>query len=164
MKVLLISDNKENLEILNYELCKNGYDTIIYHWLLKALDNIEEISPDFCIVSVPDYPRHWKILAQFVKNESLRTPCKVILFSSDKLSDEENKKAEELGIFGTIEKLDKNGIKNLLELLNSRNVDKKPEDKVEGIEGKPLSENIEKPRKKSLLARIEAMNDEKQES
>ncbi len=161
MKVLLISDDKKNLEILNHELCKNGYDTIIYHWLLKALDNIEEISPDFCIVSVPDYPRHWKILAQFVKNGFLRKPCKVILFSSEKLSEEENKKAEELGISGMIENLDEDGIKNLLELLNSKNNDENPEEKTED---NSVAENIVKPIKKSLLARIEAMNDEKQES
>lgn len=161
MKVLLISDDKKNLEILNRELCKNGYDTIIYHWLLKALDNIEEISPDYCIVSVPDYPRHWKILAQFVKNGFSRVSCKVILFSPERLSEEETKKVEELGISGTIESLDEDGIKNLLELLNSRKEEEKTEEKTEDDS---VAENIEKPRKKSLLARIEAMNDEKQES
>lgn len=159
MKVLLISDDKKNLEILDRALCKNGYDTIIYHWLLKALDNIEEISPDFCIVSVSDYPRHWKIISQFVKSEILRNNCKVILFSPEKLSDEENKKAEELGILGTFKTTDENGINILLALLG------KKEEKFE-TEKKQVSslENVEKPRKKSLLARIEAMNDEKQKS
>ncbi len=164
MKVLLISDDKKNLEILNRELCKNGYDTIIYHWLLKALDNMEEISPDFCIVSVPDYPRHWKLLAQFVKNKFLRVPCKVILFSSEKLSEEETKKAEELEILGTFENLDESGIKNLLELMNSKKSDSNLNEKTEEKSAPENSENIEFPRKKSLLARIEAMNDEKQES
>ncbi len=159
MKVLLISDDKKNLEILDRALCKNDYDTIIYHWLLKALDNIEEISPDFCIVSLPDYPRHWKILSQFVKSENLRNNCKVILFSPEKLSEEENKKAEELGILGTFETTDENGIKILLELLG------KKEEKIETEKKQNSSlENVEKPRKKSLLARIEAMNDEKQKS
>ncbi len=157
MKVLLISDDKKNLETLDRALCKNGYDTIIYHWLLKALDNIEEISPDFCIISVPDYPRHWKILSQFVKSGILRSSCRIILFSPEKLSDEENKKAEELGIFGTFRAVDENEIKILLSLLG------KKEEKIEKRQDSSL-ENIEKPRKKSLLARIEAMNDEKQKS
>lgn len=157
MKVLLISDDKKNLETLDRALCENGYDTIIYHWLLKALDNIEEISPDFCIISVPDYPRHWKILSQFVKSGILRSSCRIILFSPEKLSDEENKKAEELGIFGTFRAVDENEIKILLSLLG------KKEEKIEKRQDSSL-ENIEKPRKKSLLARIEAMNDEKQKS
>lgn len=160
MKVLLISDDKKNLELLNRELCKNGYETIIYHWLLKALDNMEEISPDFCIVSVPDYPRHWKILAQFVKSGFLRNPCSVILFSPEKFSEEENKKAEALGISGRFESVDEDGIKTLLSLL--RKNDENNIEKQNSTEEK--TEPLEKPRKKSLLARIEAMNDEKQKS
>lgn len=160
MKILLISDDKKNLELLNLELCKNGYDTIIYHWLLKALDNMEEISPDFCIVSVPDYPRHWKILAQFAKGGFFRNPCKVILFSPEKFSEEENRKAETLGISGIFKSVDENGIKTLLSLLK-KNDEKNAEKQTSSVEN---TENPEKPRKKSLLARIEAMNDEKQKS
>lgn len=154
MKILLISDDKKILEILNSELCKNGYDTIIYHWFLKALDNFEEISPDFCILNASDYPRHWKILAQFVKNGLLRNQCRIILFSAENFSEDENKKAEKLGIFGKIESADENGIKKLLELLKKNektNSDAQP------------AKLPERPRK-SLLARIEAMNNEKQES
>lgn len=154
MKILLISDDKKILENLNSGLCKNGYDTIIYHWFLKALDNFEEISPDFCVLNVDDYPRHWKILAQFAKSGLLRNQCRIILFSAEKFSDEENKKAENLGIFGRIEVDDGNGIQKLLDLL-------KKDEKINSV-----AQNVKNPERprKSLLARIEAMNNEKQES
>ena len=66
MKAIIISDDSKTIEVLDKVLVEHNFDTIIYRWLLKALDNIEEIRPDLVIVSVSEYPRHWKTLTQFV--------------------------------------------------------------------------------------------------
>ena len=68
MKALIISEEEKVYSTLNDILIKADYDTIIYKWLLKALDNIEEIRPDLIVVSSSEYPRHWKTLVQFVKS------------------------------------------------------------------------------------------------
>ena len=63
---------------------------------MKALDNIEEIDPDLIFINATEYPRHWKILSQYVKGID-KNP-KVVLFSSLPLSDEDREKAECLQI------------------------------------------------------------------
>ena len=51
MKALIISEDESVYSTLDNILKKASYDTIIYKWLLKALDNIEEIRPDLIVVS-----------------------------------------------------------------------------------------------------------------
>ena len=85
MKALLISDNENITSPLDSFLKQNGYDTIIYTWLLKALDNVEEIKPDLIILSAEEYPRHWKTLIQFSKSSIGSQNVKIILIISDKL-------------------------------------------------------------------------------
>jgi len=34
-------------------------------WILKALDNLEEIKPDIILISVSDYPRQWKAFVEY---------------------------------------------------------------------------------------------------
>lgn len=117
MKVLLISDNQSDLDKIDKFLKENGYDTIIYHWLLKALDNIEEISPDVTVVSAYDYPRHWKTLVQFQNSGIGRNKSSVILYVPKDFSEDEKKKAEVLGVKGFFDSCDERGLNNLLEML-----------------------------------------------
>ena len=49
MKALIISDNEEVLTKVDEVFQKNEIDTIVYHWFLKALDNLVEISPDLIL-------------------------------------------------------------------------------------------------------------------
>lgn len=142
MKVLVISNDEKNICALNDFLTLKGYSTIIYSNFLKALDNLEEISPDFCIINVLNYPRHWKILCQFLKTRLFRTNCSVILFAPNTLSEEELKKSEILGVKGIIKSDDTNGLESLLNILEP-----KPKDSLD--------------KKRSLLAKIEALNNEK---
>lgn len=145
MKVMLISENEESLCKADDFLRQNHYDTIIYHQILKALDNIQEISPDYLVINVSNYPRHWKVMVQFIKNCGLRSSCKVILVIPEDFSEEELKKAEALGISGSLENIEQNGLDKLKEI-------------IEG--SKPAVKKTEKaaPVKGSLLARIEALN------
>ena len=103
MKALLISDNKEIIENVKPVLVKKGFDIISYRWIIKALDNIEEISPDLIVLSPSEFPRHWKTLASFVKSGIGGRNVKIYLYQNEKMTQEEKKKAEELCIFDFFE-------------------------------------------------------------
>ena len=98
MKALIISDKQEIIDFSEKFLKENGYDIIVYRWLLKAIDNIEEIQPDLIFLSAAEYPRHWKTLASFVKSGIGGNNVQIYLYDPDSLSDEEKRKAVELGI------------------------------------------------------------------
>ena len=106
MKALIISEDEKVYTSLNQTLVEAGYDTIIYKWLLKALDNIEEIRPDCIVVSSSEYPRHWKTLVQFVKSGIGGEDVKIYLYEPNPISDEDRKKAEILGISDYFETLE----------------------------------------------------------
>ncbi len=105
MKALVISDKQEIVDTLQSYLKENNFDIIIYRWLLKALDNIEEIHPDIIFVSASEYPRHWKTLASFVKSGIGGNNIKLFLYDPVPLSEEEVKKAHELGVQALINNL-----------------------------------------------------------
>lgn len=105
MKALIISDKQEIIDTFKSFLSENNYDIIVYRWLLKALDNIEEIQPDMIILSASEYPRHWKTLASFVQSGIGGNAVKVFLYEPEPLSDDDKKKAEQLGIKDCIESL-----------------------------------------------------------
>ena len=98
MKALIISEDENVYSVLNSVLQKAGYDTIIYKWLLKALDNIEEIRPDCIVVSSSEYPRHWTTLVQFVKSGIGGDEVEVYLYEPNPMSSEDEEKARILGI------------------------------------------------------------------
>lgn len=98
MKALIISDKQNVIDLLNKRLTSEGFDTIIYKWLLKALDNIEEIRPDYIILSAKEYPRHWKTLASFVQSGIGGNDVRFCLYEDEILSSEDKEKAEQLGV------------------------------------------------------------------
>ncbi len=105
MKALVISDKQEIIDSLQNYLKENNIDVIVYRWLLKALDNIEEIRPDIIFLSASEYPRHWKTLASFVKSGIGGNDVKLFLYDPEPLSQDEIKKADELGIKAFINNL-----------------------------------------------------------
>lgn len=98
MKALIISDKQEIIDILRAKLVDDGYDIIIYHWLLKALDNVEEIQPDYIVLSADEYPRHWKTLASFVQSGIGGKDVRFCLYNADNLSDDDKAKADKLNV------------------------------------------------------------------
>ena len=98
MKALVISDRQEIIEFVTPLLKNKGFDIIHYRWIIKALDNIEEIQPDLILLSPVEYPRHWKTLAGFVQSGIGGNDVKLFLYEEETLTDEEAKKADELGI------------------------------------------------------------------
>lgn len=106
MKALIISDDEKLVKSTSSFLENKNYDIIVYKWLLKALDNIEEIRPDLIIVSSSEYPRHWKTLVQFVKSGIGGDCVQIYLYEPTPLSIEDDDKAKVLGINGYFTSVD----------------------------------------------------------
>lgn len=122
MKALIICDDDKVIAKTKETLASSGYDSIVYRWLLKALDNVEEIEPDLVILSSCDYPRHWKTFVSHIQTCSLvekeKMP-KVVLFTSKTISDEEQKKANALGIIGFYSNIEFDGLEKLKEIVKT---------------------------------------------
>lgn len=120
MKVLLIADDDNVIEKINSTLVDNGFDVITYRWLLKALDNIEEIAPEVIVISASSYPRHWKTLVQYVQSGISGVIPKVILYTERKFSDDDFHKSEVLNIYGIFNSIEKDGLDELASLLTEK--------------------------------------------
>ena len=129
MKALLISESDEILNSYAAFFKEAGYDTVCYRWLLKAMDNLEEIEPQLVFIDGFGYPRHWKTLAQYIKTSFKNAP--LVLLAAD-LSEEETKKADCLDVHcirGSIE--DEQTRRNILSLLHP---EQEPEVSAEPVE------------------------------
>lgn len=127
MKALLILDDDKAIEAIDGFLRTHHFETITYRWFLKALDNLEEISPDLVIISVKDYPRHWKTLAGFIKSGIAGKQCSMILFSPHPLSNDEKEKARALGVSGLLYSYDNEGLAGLKKILEACGIKYIPE-------------------------------------
>lgn len=108
MKALLISDDQNFLDIIELFLKNKGFDIIKYRWLIKALDNIEEIKPDCIVVSASEYPRHWKTLVQFASSSIGAEKTAVVLYNSTPMNDDDIAKVDLLGITAVFSSLEQN--------------------------------------------------------
>ncbi len=156
MKVLLISENQNHTTLLVSAIDDCGLDCIHYRWFLKALDNVEEISPDLILINAMDFPRHWKVLAQYVTSSIFDEPVKVILYAPDDFSEEDIKKSKALKVFGMIQSKDKLEVKKNIEELAQ---------KARDIDEKSIKSEYEINKKESqqseLLSRFSSRNAEK---
>lgn len=100
MKAVIIAESESIIEEFSQYYKENGYDIIVYRWLMKAMDNIEEIDPDLIFINAEEYPRHWKVLCQYVAG--LNKNPKIVLYSSSVLNDEDKNKAKILNIDSVI--------------------------------------------------------------
>jgi hypothetical protein len=119
MKAVIISDDDAVIDKISTVLTAYNFDTIIYRWLLKALDNVEEIRPDVVVISTSDYPRHWKTFAQFVKSGIGGTVPQIILYTPVFFPASEAEKASALGIKGTFSSVDEAGLERFTSILNA---------------------------------------------
>lgn len=119
MKALIVSDAQQESMNIQVALEQLGYDTICYRWLLKALDNVEEIQPHVIIINAVDYPRHWKVMVQHCKC-SLKNQPKVILLTPPDFEEDEAEKADILGVCGCITGIGQKHMDKLQQLLEER--------------------------------------------
>ncbi|HZK20131.1 MAG TPA: hypothetical protein VFC68_05330 [Treponemataceae bacterium] len=96
MKALIAAETESLINKYKILLEKNNYATIIYRWVLKAVDNLEEINPDIILISVSDYPRQWKTVVQYVRTIFTPTAPTIYLISEKELSEEDEEIAQVL--------------------------------------------------------------------
>lgn len=120
MKALVISDRPEIIDYVCPRLKEKGFDLIHYRWIIKALDNIEEIQPDVIVLSAGEYPRHWKTLAGFVQSGIGGNNVKVFLYEATPLSQEDTKKAEDLGVLSFADDFEKNEEKDNDDIIDDK--------------------------------------------
>lgn len=118
MKTLLISNDDKVIDFFSSKLSARAYDVIIYRWLMKAMDNLEEIKPQIVIINADEYPRHWKTLVSFLQSGLGGANVNVYLYSPSGLNNEDNKKVELLGIKKVFTKLDENALYSEFKKLN----------------------------------------------
>jgi hypothetical protein len=102
MKLLLVLGSDDNYDTLSKSTDYLGFELIRYRHVLKAMDNIDEIDPAAIIISARDFPRHWKILVQFVRNERSKEKCPIVILKGTSFNTEETSKAFFLGVNGII--------------------------------------------------------------
>lgn len=97
MLCLLLSQTEIVADILRRFCEGRGWSIVVYRLPLKALDNLEEISPEVVIINAVDFPRQWKVVAQHLNEESNST-IKKVLVVGDNFSPNDEKKAEFLNV------------------------------------------------------------------
>ncbi|MDR1429424.1 MAG: PilZ domain-containing protein [Spirochaetaceae bacterium] len=102
MKLLLIFGSDETYNLISMYIKPLGFELIRYRHVLKAMDNIDEIDPIGIIISAEDFPRHWKILVQFVRASRSKEAAPIILLKGVSFPLEETSKASFLGVSGIV--------------------------------------------------------------
>ncbi|MDR1362987.1 MAG: PilZ domain-containing protein [Spirochaetaceae bacterium] len=98
MKLLLVLGASETYRQIADYVKDLGAEIVHYQHVLKAMDNIDEISPDGLIVSAADFPRHWKTLISFIRNERPPEVCAATVLYGPLFSDKERRKAKLLNV------------------------------------------------------------------
>ncbi len=148
MKALIISEDENVYTTLDEILKKASYDTIIYKWLLKALDNIEEIRPDLIVVSSSEYPRHWKTLVQFVKSGIGGDDVQIYLYEPTPVSAEDEEKARILGVNGCFSEFEEFGKMVLRPAQEPQAEIEEPETEIQEV---VVSEPVEEPQEEPAV-------------
>jgi hypothetical protein len=102
MKLLLVLGSDETSNLISSCVEPLGFNLIRYRHVIKAMDNIDEIDPTGIIISALDFPRHWKVLVQYVRSERPKEICPIILLKGENFPLEETSKAFFLGVSGVV--------------------------------------------------------------
>lgn len=103
MKVLLIAERDELYDTINGFFRSNGAEVLRYWSPLKAMDNLDEMSPNVVVFSAEDFPRHWKIFLSFMRYFFTKEEIPFILLKSDNFDYDEAGKATELSVNGILD-------------------------------------------------------------
>jgi hypothetical protein len=99
MKLMIICASLESLgKIAEDSRLSVPCEIIHYSQALKAMDNIEEIDPGAIIINARDFPRHWKAIVQFVRQDRSRKTCPIIVLHGDSFTGEDADKAYVIGV------------------------------------------------------------------
>lgn len=117
MKALLISDLPRSTDDLESLFSEYEFALIHYRSPLKALDNIEEISPDIVIINARDFPRHWKPITQHIRWNTSKEDILVIILTPPDFPADDADKAMFLGVQGVITLKENINFKGILDEL-----------------------------------------------
>jgi hypothetical protein len=104
MKVLIVAEaigviNQLKAILGNIE----GVHVFSYTLLFKALDNLDEINPDWVVISAADFPRHWKLFVRYLRSPVFNKHHDVLLVTDSKFAGEDQEKARILGVSNLVE-------------------------------------------------------------
>ncbi|MDR0496439.1 MAG: PilZ domain-containing protein [Treponema sp.] len=102
MKLLMVLNSEDTYNRISLFVKPLGFDLICYYQVFKAMENIDEIDPHAIAISARDFPRHWKTMVQYVRNERSKEECPIILLKGDLFPIEEATKASYLGVSGIV--------------------------------------------------------------
>jgi hypothetical protein len=102
MKLLLVLGSDETSNLIASFVKPLGFNLIRYRHVLKAMDNVDEVDPAGIIISARDFPRHWKVMVQYVRSARPKETCPIILLKDDNFPLEEISKAFFLGVSGIV--------------------------------------------------------------
>ena len=103
MKLLLVANDERMKETLTGYTDIHGGSIIHYRLPLKSMDNFDEIEPEIVLFSTIDFPRHWKLAAQSLRDKWNRRKALFILLTEKDFPAEEADKAAYLGVNALIE-------------------------------------------------------------
>lgn len=98
MKMMLVSDSPGLKPHLERMFSFQQVEVVHYDNPIKAMDNLDEISPDIVLFSAADYPRHWKPFVIFLRNTFGRHEAIFMLLINEWFDPEEASKAEYLQV------------------------------------------------------------------
>ncbi|GHT49528.1 hypothetical protein FACS1894102_4310 [Spirochaetia bacterium] len=98
MKLLLVMDSADQYDQITGYVKKFGFDTIWYRYVLKAMDNLEEIDPDGIFISAVDFPRHWKTIIAFFRSTHSESESPVVIIHGPTFSDDDSQKARYMNV------------------------------------------------------------------
>lgn len=98
MILQLVSGDPDLARGLKDRLRSLGMSLVHYTDPIKAMDNLKETSPKVILYSYRDFPRHWKVMIRFLKEELGKAQIVFILFTDGRPEVEEASKAAFLGV------------------------------------------------------------------
>ena len=102
MKLLLVLGSDDTYKHIAFCVKPLGFELIRYNNVLKAMDNVDEIDPQGIVISARDFPRHWKTMTQFVRNERSKETCPIVILKGENFPLEEASKSSFLGVSGIV--------------------------------------------------------------
>ena len=102
MKLLLVLGSDDTFSLISVFVKPLGFEIVRYNQVVKAMDNIDEIDPHAIVISARDFPRHWKTMVQFVRNQRSKEVCPIIILKGENFPVEEASKASFLGVSGIV--------------------------------------------------------------
>jgi DNA-binding response OmpR family regulator len=100
MILMLVKEDAALVRELAPTLSSWGIDLVHYRQPLKALDNLAETNPTIILYDWVDFPRHWKIMIKYIREEFPKDEKIFLLFGTAQPPLEEANKALFLGVNG----------------------------------------------------------------